>query len=251
MTSTYTKTSLTKTSVYSVSLAMLLLGGAALDASTVAHWRFEAGETFTDSSENGYDLTSKGTTNPSSTVIPASGNGSKFPSVIPQTDETNAGMVSLSTNKNFSQSSSSAFINNEFTFELYMNANDFGSSVKLIATVDDSWRLLTYKGDLILALYDAPGSPEEVKPSISLSVNVDYYIGVSVDLADTSTDGITFYVQDLTNETAMQTYNIAHTTTTLNASTSAFSIGSPSRYCNRVLFRWCDRRSPLLGCGFK
>lgn len=210
-------------------------------AATQAYWRFE-GDTPTtyleDSSGNGHSLTAIGT--PAQTPIPVSGDGSAFPTTIPQTGAANT---------KFSNQSGSSYVAvadpfalNDFTIEMYADkVNQTSGTQYYISQWQTSSNNRSYglgvggsssagggaigANELFLLLSEDGSSTEIVSSGITLALNTDYYLGVSFDESDQAS-GVTFYAQDLTNTGALQVASIGHTITSLHDSTTFLRIGA-------------------------
>jgi hypothetical protein len=226
------------------SLRVAVVGAAAwfllapvADAAVIAYWRFEDSPGFlSDSSGNGRTLTNTGSV--SQYALPGTGAGSDFPTIIPQTGASNADAAQFNASNLLSAADSDAFTSTTLTVEAFLNGTNLGgAATRAIAghfrgdINQRSWLLqVTGTGNLSFQFSTngsaGGGLSEAVVSSLVLANNVDYYAAVSVDLLDTSTDGITFYLQDLTNGGSLLSEGVVHTATVLHNSTASFTIGS-------------------------
>ncbi len=222
---------------FSISTLALALSFAQTNAATVGHWQFEGASTSTaganndwldDYSGNGHDLTVGGG-DTAQASIPLSGNGSDFPNPVPQTAASNSKMVTNSTGY-LTAADNAVWTDPTFTVETLFNISSDSSTndgflISHFAASGNqrSWAIyLETTGNEIKFLFSANGSSSElVNSGFTYSLNTDYYLGISVDAADTSAAGLTFFLQDLTNAGSLQTASVTHTTTSFkNASTS-------------------------------
>ena len=228
--------SLTKTLAAILTAAFLLtLGVSVTEAATIGHWRFESGGFTDDSSTNSLDMTNTGV---DAYPLPATGPGSDFPSVIPQTGASNGkGAEFAGGSDKFSVSDNSVLdaisTNKAFTAEAFVNMRDDGSyviaqwgssdSFGFVPTADwanfESVLLLSSDGSSLDGLYQS---------GIPLDLDKDYYIAVAVDLTQADQDDrIVFYAQNLTDGGALQVSNITGVTqTSIHNSTEDLTIGT-------------------------
>lgn len=213
-------------------------------ASTVGYWRFEDGAFTADSSGNNLTLTNNNST--AAQALSASGAGSNFLNPIPATGAANtqAAKFNNSTTTNFSLADTALLTVQDFTIEAMINASSFqgGSGSRIIASqwntsANRSWQLGVTgnagssfgQNNLILQVsYDGTNFVT-FDSDIQLTTGIDYYIGTSLSFNEAeSTATATFYVQDLTNGTALQTVSVTQSLLGVYDSTTAFRIGSNS-----------------------
>lgn len=209
-------------------------------AGTIGYWRFEGDATsfLSDSSGNTRALSTVGTA-PAQYTLPVSGNGSAYPDPVPANSLANDSAASTSSSGRFTRADEAAFTDTTFTAEAFINGSDFdtNSSTKSIigqwnSTGNNrSWLFGVGNTNLLSFLYSTLGSDTVTIASSlpALVKNTDYYVAVSVNLADTSANGITFYLKDLTNGGTLQTVGATHSSTTLFNSTTALTIGSTNQ----------------------
>lgn len=218
--------------------ALLLLGGAELSqGATVGHWRFEgdAAGFVADASGNGRTLTlANGTAAPTQLMLPSAGAGAKFHDPLLQNDLLNAAAASFDGGDRATAADDPLFTSAAFTIEAYVHLTAVGSSTRFIAghfnssgSNQRSWALLVPSdGKLSLYLSSNGSGTENLSSNFTLSAGKDYYVAAAINLADTTSSGITFYYQNLTDGGAFQSQTIAHTTTAVLDSSAPFSIGS-------------------------
>lgn len=211
------------------STRVLLAGGliaatvaTTASAGTVAYYRFEAGGFLADSSGNANTLTNLEST--AQVALPATGNASDFPSIIPQTGATNgsvADFTGTSGVSGFSASDSASFgtiaTNGKVSVEAFINSGTPGASpedARYIAgqykssTGERSWALQVNGSNGLTALlgdggtfWESPDTDDNV-----IEDNKDYYVGFTFDVA---TDDAIFYWQNLTDGGELQSQTIA------------------------------------------
>jgi len=225
---------------------------SAVQAATVGHWRFESGAFLVDSGSNGFTLTTPATNgSPDPYALPATGAGSAFPGSIGGAPNTGAA-IGIGTTASFFQrefrtfiSSATANFANELSVEAFVNlANSSSSSSSVIAgqgvaAADDaSWGLVVTSGNsglgarTLVFQFNRDGgawgtSLLTVNSNFVLELNTDYYIGMTADFSDSSTAGLTFYVQNLTAGTELEVINVAHNSsfTSMSVSDNPLTIG--------------------------
>lgn len=205
--------------------------GVSLQAATLGYWRFESGDVTGDSSGNGRTLTLTGSTGsaPTSYALPSSGAGSAFSNPIPQTGAANGYAIQgTGTNKlmqKYYTTTDTAAALSAMTVESYVNLSDNSTtSMKVIASQganasDGSWAfgIAGYgsgqtAGNLLFQYRSLSGTwgstgIDTINSGINLTVGHDYYVAAVANFTGvTTTSSITFYVQDLTLGTALQTY---------------------------------------------
>lgn len=205
---------------------------------TVAYWRFEGYGTdwLLDSSGNGHHLTAQGS--PSQIVLPETGPGSAFHNPIPQIVKRNLAAADLAGSSWLTAPDNDAFTSNTFTIEAYLNIDTLDlSSTPIVAghfnsTGDQrAWFLAIAptSGRLRLALSDDGTAAEVITSALAIEAGKDYYLAAAVNVADTSSDGIIFYLQDLTDGGPLLSENQSHDIDMLHNSTALFAIGSQGR----------------------
>ncbi|MCD4823914.1 MAG: LamG domain-containing protein [Phycisphaerae bacterium] len=224
-------------------VAMVALFASVAQADTLGYWRFESSTNFlTDSGTNGYTLSTGGTPAPTYLALPGSGAGSDFDNPIPQTSATNAGVANFGTTQDGylyrAETAADEFNVTDFTIEAYVNWNaDLGDA--LIASqcggTDRSWQFGVGGSSKEVYLYltqDGTHTTHQFcRSGFTMATGTDYYLAVSFDLSE-KTGGATFYFQNLTAGTAMQTATIDHNMDALHNSSLDFVIGSrdPTQY---------------------
>ncbi len=216
----------------------LPLAMVSAEAATQGYWRFEDSPGFLlDSSVNGLTLSTAGTA-PVQTAIPLTGNGSAFPTVIPQTGSANAKFADNGgANGHFFVAD--PFTVTNFTLEAVLNREVQSTSTQYILS---QWTGLGNQrsyafgvsgsngvgggpaNELFLLLSQAGSTTSVFGSGLILGLNTDYYAGVSFDLGNTAS-GIKFYSQNLTSGGALQTASVGHSLTALNDSTTLLRIG--------------------------
>lgn len=214
-------------------------------ASTTAYWRFGDGSSFlADSSGNGYTLsTVDGKTAPTQTAIPVSGAGSSFPTSIPQTNASNQYFA------NFQSATTTAYTTatnlthlSAFTVEMYTNKvvqstsnqylvseyssseGNFRSYALGIGGSTSSGGGAIAANELYVLLSESGTDTNIYASGLTIDAADDYYIAMSFD-ASNQASGLTFYVQNLTDNGPMQTVSLAHTITDLYESGQSFRVG--------------------------
>lgn len=186
-------------------------------AATIAHWKFDdSGTWLQDSSGNGYNLTNGNTA------------GATYTSGA--VNFTGGGTNTLST------ANAPVWTDNSFTIEALIRPDDV-SSLKSIAghyenNLGKQWLFLINEGKLSI-IFD--GVYHSLS-TVTMVQNHDYYVAAAINLAATNAaDRITFYLQDITNGTALVSGAGSPTTTATSviASTSPFAIGSTGHASSR------------------
>lgn len=228
-------------------IAACLMVGAAAQGATEGYWRFENGAFLNDSSGNARALSNTDTEGDDQYTLPATGPGASFPDPIPQTLAANI-QGALFTSSQFDSMSAadsnlSALIYEKpaFTIEAFVNLTDAsirrtiaskwtsgGSEIyrfDVLSSTDTNARSLDFE---FFGLRGSGGTIDiQIPAFIPLTLGVDYYVSVSLDFVNDSLD---FYVQDLTNNGALQHdhVNIPDSTAVYfsTASTTSFRVGS-------------------------
>ena len=203
---------------------------------TVAYWRFEPGNVTGDSGPNGLALSAGGTTPVVSYSLPGSGAGSAFPKTIPQKNAANtSGIQGVGTNQTFG--SANYYKTNDtpaltmtkgITVEAFINLTALNANSSTFVShggnaANGSWLFRVTGVGTLLFEYAPAASADFWTGRTSLKMNGgpaiiaghDYYVCISLDLTNSTASGATFYIQDLTAGTALQTYPA------INASTGA------------------------------
>ncbi len=221
-------------------LASLVGTGSLLPAATLGYYRFEDGA-FLDNSEGaGSSLTVGGTPAQVELTDPPD-RGSAFPKTIPQTGATNEYTASIFGEDRFGEvTNGSLQVTSDFTTEAFINMATTTSGTQYIASdweygIDERGFALGVAGSsgvsggsagaLFVLLSDAGNDSIVYQTGITIAEDVDYYVGVSFDESDT-TNGITFYAQDLTNNGALLSASLGHTVSSLHDASALFRIGS-------------------------
>lgn len=205
-------------------------------AATIAYWRFEDDPGFlVDSSGNGHTLTGSN----GGQAFPPSQVATTFPNPVPQNGLTNLEAARFTAaavnNGNRLTTANTDFLSTKFTIEMFINPTSIFANNSMLAGVlnasgnQRAWGFfLTPAGQLQLALSSTGLTGESITSTFSSAISAgnNYYVAVAVDLADTSANGITFYLQDLSGEGSLLTNSQTHTVTSLFASTASFSLGS-------------------------
>lgn len=212
-------------------------------AAVIGYYRFESGDLRADSSGNGNSLeTEAEAITPVGYPLQASGPGSDFLDPMPMTGQSNGQAASFDGDR-FCTADNSGFLSPKFTIEMMFNADnvDPGYSQILAAVFtsrDDqrAWALFinSANSQLQLTLTDGSSGTSDNTESIysgedmTVTAERDYYVGVSVDVEDTSVNGITFYLQDLTAGGSLLSSSEQHSKNSLFGSSAPFSIGAQS-----------------------
>ncbi len=184
-------------------------------AGTVGYWRFESGAFLQDSSGNGNGLTEVG--NVSQVSLPGTGNGSGFPTTIPQTGASNGSSLSFddSTVSGFTAVDSTSLdtisANGTFTLEAYISTGSSSASEYIVNQYDSSLggsseRSFSFQTNAENGLSIFLGRSDLQymgfhKSTDNLFVNNrDYYVAVTYDV---SINTSTFYWQDLSPNPAV------------------------------------------------
>lgn len=232
----------------SLLLALGIVLPGTLRADVTGYWRFELGAFREDSSGNGLTLGDPGSGGtPSQLEIPGTGDGSSFPSIIPATGASNDYAASFDGGDRFQIPDSSVFNDTTFTIEAFINTNTTNTNQKGIAgqwsaTGDQRSWLFAVSGSMKLNfLISTTGlNTITIAPTIlpALELDKDYYVAITVNLADTSANGITFYQQNLTDGGALLSQSVAHSGTSVFDANVNFTIGStdqPSSQWNGLI----------------
>lgn len=203
-----------------------------MNAAVVGYWRFESGAFLADSSGNGFNLTNgSGGSAAAQVSLPASGGGSAFPTTIPGTGASNGSAASFDGGDILSTPDNPAFTSTTFTVEAFVTTGSLGATQAIAGQLSGASGnanrsfLLAINGSGALQMnYNSSSTAASGLPA--LEAGKDYYVAVTVDMADLTTSGITFYVKNLTDNTAMVSNGVTHTGTTLVDSAAAFAIGS-------------------------
>ncbi|WFB36342.1 PEP-CTERM sorting domain-containing protein [Kiritimatiellota bacterium B12222] len=207
-------------------------------AATLGYWRFEDSPGFlNDSSGNGHNLTAEASA--VQAEIPATGNGSTFSNPIPLTSASNVDLANLTGSKYLSASDSDDWTQSAFSLELYFNAADISDASSSImvshfdsGSNDRGWFLGIHRTSKLLQVafsndgQTGAGHTEVIDSPWAIDEDKDYFAAVVVDMTDTSADGITFYLQNLTDGGALLSSNATHSLTSIHNSDAQFRIGN-------------------------
>lgn len=205
-----------------------VMATASLQAAVVGYWRFE-GVTFQDdSSGNNYHLTTNTAPNDAEQLaLPASGNGSKYPTTIPVTSATNGSAAVFDGDDRMAVAYNAAFKSTAMTLEAFVTTTAT-SGTQTVAGMWNAGGNRVYLIGLstnVLTYFINGGNVSSGLPA--LAANTDYYLGISVDLADDTTNALTFYQKNLATG-QVWTSNVASPTTALTTGTASFAIGRTS-----------------------
>lgn len=210
-------------------------------ASTVGYWRFEEGNYLGDSGPNSLTLVSSGTTTQVATP---------FPNPVPQTGQTNGSAADLGSTQDghfgFVETVANEISVSDFTIEAYirMEAADTSFAAYFASEWTDpglhGWAFgmgegsgSRAQGELILLLNSSSNSVQIIESNLALLIeqNKDYYVAASFDESNTAS-GVTFYIENLTDNTSA-TVSVGHSTTTLNKPQTTFRIGTINNATDR------------------
>ncbi len=214
-----------------------------------AHWRFEAIPHLTTDIYDNLTLSESSDTNkrPIRVAKPTTGPGSAFPSFDWPYGDNDSAMKFDVTKSQYITGLDNAYFskgaNGAFTFEAFVNLNstDSGGTARAIAchggyhSTDMSWALIVTSEtsgrgarNVLLQFADDGKSTtaETIDSDLQLTVGVDYYIAMVFNPADTSANGLTFYLKDLTNKGPLIKVQRTHTKTALWNSAQNFTLGS-------------------------
>ncbi len=200
----------------SIALLLLAVGQPCLSAATIGYWRFENGNFLGDSSGNGYTL-SDGTSTlvTQTTPLPGAGTGSHFYNPIPQTGAANNGLATKGLNNSFLRSTvidlEAVSATQTYTFEMLFNITEYANKNSFLASYYNSDEARSW----VIQITETRGLNFQVSNTgvgyiiadsgMTLDLNTDYYLGVVVDLTSAiqAERSVTFYLQDLTNGSAL------------------------------------------------
>ncbi|HSI37396.1 MAG: LamG-like jellyroll fold domain-containing protein [Phycisphaerae bacterium] len=205
-------------------------------AAVIGYWQFEDVPGYlADSGPGGRTLALPGgTADPAQVTLPTTGPGSAFVNAVPTT----AKAASFDGSDRFERADEPAFTDTTFSAEALINGSNF-ESITAQKSIIGQWNSTGNQRSWLLAvngsganaklnlLVSTNGSDTVIIPSglPALAANTDYYVGVTVDLSDTSDTGVTFYQKDLsTGDVSIA--GVAHAATTLKDSASDLTIGS-------------------------
>lgn len=205
-----------------------VLATTSLQAAVVGYWRFEDGAFMDDSSGNNRHLTTNTAPNDAEQIaLPASGNGSEYPTTIPATSATNGSAAAFDGDDRMAVTYNAAFKSTTMTLEAFVTTTVTSGT----QTVAGMWNATSNRVYLmalstnVLTYFINGGNVSSGLPA--LAANTDYYVGISVDLSDATTNALTFYQKNLATGQVWIS-NVASPTTTLTSGTSSFSIGRTS-----------------------
>ncbi|MDF3131210.1 PEP-CTERM sorting domain-containing protein [Kiritimatiellaeota bacterium B1221] len=179
-----------------------------LSAATILHYQFEDSPGFlNDSSGNNHSLSNSGS---------MSQVASPFTNPVPQTGDSNLEAAQNSGSAYLSTSDSASFTSNTFTLEAFFHANNYGGSSTLViagqfgsggAYVDERSFAISTTSNKFRLLLSSTGSETAIYDDFTLTNGHYYYAAASVDILDSGDSAITFYLKDLTADTALQVVN--------------------------------------------
>lgn len=221
-------------------IALLLIAGVHTSlshAAVVGHWRFEEDQLLTDSGPNNLTLTNPAASpNVTQVTRPGSGPTSAYPSTV--LGSPNGGAAQFDgTGDRLVSPNDPLFSNSAFTVEAFVTLTADNSSTKAIAGLWNAtgsqrgWLLALSASEVPVFMYSTDGgdSITRTSPLPALALNTDYYLAVTVDMADTSAAGITFYLMNLTTGGVLQSGGVTHVDTSFHSSTTSFSIGATAQ----------------------
>jgi hypothetical protein len=191
----------------------------------------------TDSSGNGNTLTSTAT----QVEISDSGDGSAFSDPISLTGDSNdytasfSGGQSMSVADPFGEDGLS-----DFTVEAYINLASYSTSTQYVVgqwsttSWGRSWAIGVADsdgtgdaeaGELYILLGDGVSGAIIIPLGLTVDLDTDYYFALTFD-STTDTDDITFYYQDLTNDSSLVVTTISSTITSVNNTSADLTVGS-------------------------
>ena len=199
-----------------------------LKAAVIGYWRFESGDFLGDSGANGLTLTNgAGGAAASQVALPGSGNGSLYPTTVGGSP--NGSAASFAGGQILKTADSPLLTTTTFTIEAFITVASIGATQAIAGQLADATGsnrayLFAISGTGLLQLnYGATA----VASALAVSLNTDYYVAVTVNMADLTTGGITFYTKNLS--TGVESFQgLGHAGTTITNSTAGFSIGSTS-----------------------
>lgn len=220
---------------------LLMLTTAQSHASVLAYWRFEGSTSasyLADSSGNGYNLSNTGTT--ITTTAPASGFGSNI-------DEPGVGVLSndqsavLSTSATkLTVAAQSAFNTNIMTVEAMVNLTDMSKTTTILGqntngtATNGGWGFFVSSGvssslglSRLCYTFSNGTTWVTVNSGVTLSLNNSYYLAVAVDAL---AGAATFFVQDLTAGTDLDSYTKTFTASEIADSTAPLYVGGSASY---------------------
>ena len=221
-------------------LALLLIAASAvlpLHAAVVGHWRFEGDPFLADSGPNALTLANPaGAPNVTQVALPGTGAGSAYPAMVLGSPNGSAARFD-GTNDRLTSPDNALFEDTTFTVEAFVTLTADNASTKTIAghwNADGNQRgwLFGISGGEVPVLLTSPNGTNTVTTSSglpALALNTDYYVSVTVDMADTSAGGMTFYIMDLTNGGVLQSTGAAHADLSFFDSSTSFAIGATAQ----------------------
>lgn len=237
--------------------ALILASTALAQADTVGYWRFEESNLTLDSGPNGINLapSERGdppAPNPLPThyTFPELGAGSAFRGSINGNANTR-GISGIGTTQSFNHRQLEADIsghNSNMTSAMSIEAfvhlsfSHSGSGSAIIASQGmppssgpGGWALSVTsegnsRGARNILFQTASGTWggagfSTLQTNVYMDLNKDYYIGLTVDFTDSSSDNLTLYIQNLTDNGELQIYNFTHTGV-IASTVSPFIIGA-------------------------
>ncbi len=235
-----TRSSLATLLIASAFVLISIVTTARLQADTIGYWRFEGNSTtwLNDSSGNNLTLSTNGANGaPTHYTLPANGSGSAIPKNINGLNNASAakgGQSNDSFNKQiFSAdiSTKSTGLSSELTFEAFIHYSyspaNTGASILAgqgIGAADNSgWAVSIANANNargagnLLFQYNRVGGAwgsnlTTLESKLYLETGNSYYIAITVDFADTTSTGVTVYLQNLgAAGSKLQIANLDHT----------------------------------------
>lgn len=213
----------------SLPILLSLVGATSLNAAVVGYWRFEEGAFLSDSGPNGFGLSTGGT---APVRVPGP---SAYPSVVG--GSANGSSASFGGDGRFSVPDNGLFTDTSFTVEAFVTTTTAsGNGTRVIAGHWNAsgnqrgWLVGISDTNVLTFQYSSTGANSvPISSGITLNPGTAYYIGVAVNMGDTSSNGITFYYQDLTNGGALGTASNSPQHTSFFNSTASFTLGSTAQ----------------------
>ena len=203
-------------------------------AATLGYWRFESGALLENTASPGtHDLTLPGgTANPTQAAVSGA-----YPTTIPGNGLSNNSLATFDGGDRFSVPDNAAFTNSSFTVEAFVTATGSGTNTETIIGHWNStgnlrsWLFGISASNVPIFLHSTTGGDTlTVTSSLpALALNVTYYMAVTVNMSDTSVNGITFYLKDMTNGGALTSAGATHAAGALFDTSTPLSIGATSQ----------------------
>lgn len=216
---------------------LTLLASSLADAATLAYWRFEGDSSsfLNDSSGGNHTLSQTGTSNVGQTTLADA--GSHFSNPIPQTGAANYALANYGTlqSRELGVADTGNWMgaiaaSGQFTLEAYVSPRlNLSDNVYILSQYSTAGNQRSFAfgitagtGELRMLLSDNGTSfTTFVTDGLALATDTDYYVAVSFDFSS----GLTFYLQDLTNEGSLLSQSFSTTLTGVFDSTADVSVG--------------------------